>query len=208
MLLPVETLEEIVNLVDEPRDLFNLASACRILARIIIPRHLQYRVIRCRLNTSTVGKQLSMDKLLARNVRILELQQDPKDDRPADPRLRIPRGLEFAETYESHPLRRYDHAASLEREYDLELRLISSIKNMSNLTHFKWNRDPPLIGDRSPQGDVWMALKGCRELRELDALDVESTRRVYRNHALNNFDESQKSIWNSDVSRYFHPDPR
>jgi hypothetical protein len=196
--LPFETLEEIIGYLDKPADLFNLASASKLLASVIIPRHLQYRIISCRLDTHSVWKQLSDDRSLAQNVRKLEIQRDQWGYAYRQPdRLRVPVDLE--PTYV--PVLGRDFSEDgLEKERCLELELISALKNMSNLTHFKWDRAPPLIDARSggETEDLWAALKGCSDLRELSVVDA-GDHSMLEHWALDSDGRFLKPIWDSNV---------
>lgn len=74
--LPPELLEIIVSHITLERDLLHLALTCSHLCGTIIPRHLNYRSLRCSiLEGFRLWKRLARDRDLARNVRRLEVEQ-------------------------------------------------------------------------------------------------------------------------------------
>lgn len=70
--LPTEILDQFASGLDSRADLLSLAIACRSCTDIIIPRHIQYRVIRCKLR-SPVWSHLNARPDLARNVRVVHI---------------------------------------------------------------------------------------------------------------------------------------
>jgi hypothetical protein len=180
--LPVETLDEIVTSLDSRADLVNLCSVSRILNPIITERHLDYRDIRCRLDMDNVWEHLINNPSLAKNVRRLELQPDGgmMDIWPSP--IRVPKLLRPTE---QPKLESYEMPSIyLDRDRRFETLLISTLKNMSNLSSFKWNRFPPLFDTRAGIGseDIWTALRTYTALRELDVIDDSETNTVHSSH--------------------------
>ncbi|KIJ42146.1 hypothetical protein M422DRAFT_31509 [Sphaerobolus stellatus SS14] len=76
--IPIELYDEIVGFIDHPRDLLKLALCCKVFHRLVIPHHIQYRHIRCPVDTPVLWQTLVALPLLALRVRRLELI--PKSD--------------------------------------------------------------------------------------------------------------------------------
>ncbi|KAL1696734.1 hypothetical protein GGG16DRAFT_85198 [Schizophyllum commune] len=67
--LPLELMHEIVADVDAHADLMAIALTCRSFAHLIIPGHLEYRIIRVRHPLSSMWHHLAKRRDLARNIR-------------------------------------------------------------------------------------------------------------------------------------------
>ncbi|KIJ42340.1 hypothetical protein M422DRAFT_105347, partial [Sphaerobolus stellatus SS14] len=66
-----EILEEIISNIERPKDLLNLALASKLFKDIIIPNHIQLRVIRCNVYQDDFWKILIEKPILAANIRSL-----------------------------------------------------------------------------------------------------------------------------------------
>jgi hypothetical protein len=203
--LPRETLEEIVDWIDSRHDLYRLALTARVFNRIISPRHIQYRDIRCRLDTNTVWQQFGTDRSLARNVRSIEIQREEWAFEYQWPdALQIPESLRPPEL---PVLGRDITQESLDKQRGFELQLIAAIKNMTNLASFAWNRAPPLVDSLSSEAeeDIWTALKRCSALKELEFVDFSEESPVHFT-GWNEEEAKQRAylrpIWDSTVSDF------
>jgi hypothetical protein len=171
--LPVETLEEIVASVDAREDLINLSSISRALNPVIAERHLEYRDIRCRLNMDGFWEHVISNSGLAKSIRRLEIQPDAYDGVheiwPFP--IRVPKRF----LPDEQPMLEINGRPSkhLDRDRRSETLLISALKNMHNLTYFKWKREPPLFDSLAGIGteDIWTTLKTYTPLRDLDVVD-------------------------------------
>ena len=67
--LPLELMHEIVADVDAHADLMAIALTCRSFSHLIIPGHLEYRIIRVRHPLSSMWHHLAKRRDLARNIR-------------------------------------------------------------------------------------------------------------------------------------------
>lgn len=75
--LPLELLDAVLACIDEPSDLLHLALTCKSLCSFIIPEHLYFRVIRCRVqDTRELWILLSQNVRLASRVRSLTVFGD------------------------------------------------------------------------------------------------------------------------------------
>ena len=154
--LPYETVDAIVFHVEGTRDLLSLALTCRTLADVVCPRHIQFRLIRCRVVAAhCLWNTLAKDRSLARNVRTLEIGFGWTRHFPP----RIP----------SNPRPRLEAVTSLK----VERSLITAIKNMTELTSFKWLERSQVPAIDSGHGDdIWTALKQLPALRHLNVKDL------------------------------------
>ncbi|KAA1477437.1 hypothetical protein DENSPDRAFT_885103 [Dentipellis sp. KUC8613] len=75
-LLPTELLCTIAFFIDSPHDLLSFALTCRTFNDIAIPRHIDYRVVRCNLRCYDVWSHLAARPDLARGVRSVEVVDD------------------------------------------------------------------------------------------------------------------------------------
>jgi hypothetical protein len=71
--LPVELLEGVIHQVDRPSDLLNLALTCSAFRDVILPVHLEYRVISAAASQDDLWQHLLSRPDLARCVRRLTL---------------------------------------------------------------------------------------------------------------------------------------
>ena len=159
--------------LDSPTDLQNLANSCTQLNSIVEPYHSQFRVIRAPL-TSPLWKKFAENRLLAQNVRILEVQS-PGDDQVIPtifPDLEVP-SVPDLDAFEDVETLRDHYAAKHAIDLDAERILVSALKGMSGLTSFQWTRNPPLI-NHNREDDIWITLANhCPSLNVIDVIDRE-----------------------------------
>ncbi|KAK0442605.1 hypothetical protein EV421DRAFT_1890925 [Armillaria borealis] len=154
---PTEILDAIVFHIDSKQDLLALASSCQRMHGIIIPRHVDYRVLRCKVSSISMWNHLIVNRSLAKNVRRLEIL----DERTSVDALRIPGGIVGTDTdLESTD----DELAMHEKQ---ERYLVSALTKMTALNSFVWscNHSPISIDN------VWPTLLKCHSLSEVEIHD-------------------------------------
>ncbi|SJK99253.1 uncharacterized protein ARMOST_02544 [Armillaria ostoyae] len=154
---PTEILDAIVFHIDSKQDLLALASSCQRMHGIVIPRHLDYRVLRCKVSSISIWNHLIINRSLAKNVRRLEIL----DERTSVDALRIPGGIVGTDTdLESTD----DELAMHEKQ---ERYLVSALTKMTALNSFVWscNHSPISIDN------VWPTLLKCHSLSEVEIHD-------------------------------------
>jgi len=87
--LPLELLEQIISAIEKPNDLLSCGLTSKHLHDIIIPFHIQFRIIRTPLSQIGLWKLLSSQPRLAANVRYLTVVGETEEPR-VDPSLQIP----------------------------------------------------------------------------------------------------------------------
>lgn len=154
---PTEILDAIVFHIDSKQDLLALASSCQRMHGVVIPRHLDYRVLRCKVSSISMWNHLIVNRSLAKNVRRLEIL----DERTSVDSLRIPGGVVGTDTdLESTD----DELAMHEKQ---ERYLVSALTKMTALKSFVWscNHSPISIDN------VWPTLLKCHSLCEVEIYD-------------------------------------
>lgn len=172
--LPSDALDQILNHLDDPSDVLNVALSNKTLHSVAVPQHLYYRDIRSRLNIPTLWTWLSRpDDLRAVHIRSLTILPDQGSDfyhinnHFYDLRERLPPDFTPAERI---PL-------SCNLDFDLcrqsEASLISTLKRMSGLERFRWYCLPrPLFVS---DDDIWTALQSLGTVKEVDIYDRETS---------------------------------
>ncbi|TFY66794.1 hypothetical protein EVG20_g4298 [Dentipellis fragilis] len=74
--LPAELLCSVAFFLDTPHDLLSFALTCHTFNDIAIPRHIDYRVVRCNLRCYDVWSHLTARPDLARGIRSVEVVDD------------------------------------------------------------------------------------------------------------------------------------
>ncbi|KAF8056571.1 hypothetical protein FPV67DRAFT_1566298 [Lyophyllum atratum] len=153
---PTEVLDAIIFHVDSKRDLLSLALSCRRMHDVVCPRHLAYRVVRCKVSAISVWNHLMVNRALARNVRRLEIL----DERSTEPEI-VPPGILASDT----DLESTDDELGLHDKQ--ERYLVSAMTKMSALSSFAWscNHSPISIDN------VWPTLLKCQSLQEVEIND-------------------------------------
>ncbi|PBK62247.1 hypothetical protein ARMSODRAFT_608740 [Armillaria solidipes] len=154
---PTEILDAIVFHIDSKQDLLALALSCQRMHGIVIPRHLDYRVLRCKVSSISMWNHLIINRSLAKNVRRLEIL----DERTSVDALRVPGGIVGTDTdLESTD----DELAMHEKQ---ERYLVSALTKMTALNSFVWscNHSPISIDN------VWPTLLKCHSLSEVEIHD-------------------------------------
>ncbi|KIJ34879.1 hypothetical protein M422DRAFT_51813 [Sphaerobolus stellatus SS14] len=69
-----ELVEKVIDNIDRPSDLLRLALSSRALHALIVPKHIEFRDIRCHLCHEDIWKLLISNPALAANVRTLQVE--------------------------------------------------------------------------------------------------------------------------------------
>ncbi|KAI5121981.1 hypothetical protein M0805_001814 [Coniferiporia weirii] len=155
---PVEILDQIAAHVPGPRDLLALALTCRRMHDVVCPRHLDYRVVRCKLSRLAVWAHLASSRALAAHVRRLEVL----DERALPGRERVPgevRAASDTEVEESG-----DELAVHERQGRL---LVAALSRMVGLEVFVWSCNHSPVSLYS----IWPTLLKCQTLKSVEIND-------------------------------------
>lgn len=156
--LPPELLETSLGLIDKPSDLLALALTCRLLARLVLPRHLCYRELSlyCFVNGHLLWAHLAASPGLARNVRSLSIGTDTRAavhvpassvDCAADLRATFPR---------------YDVPAA-------QASFGAALARMTRLQKFTWRSAAGELREDARNDWVWPLLcAGGARLKEMD----------------------------------------
>jgi len=172
VVLPPDVLESILNHVESPSDVLNVALSNKVLRSIAIPQHLHYRDIRSRLSNIALWTWLSrLDDLRAARIRSLTILPDQDWDfysqtHTYDLRERLP--PDFIPS-QGIPL-------SIKRDLDLyrqcEVILISVLERMTSLQRFRWYRVPrPMVNG---EDNIWSTLRRIGTIKEIDLYDGDS----------------------------------
>ncbi|TFK70672.1 hypothetical protein BDN72DRAFT_838619 [Pluteus cervinus] len=202
---PTEILDSITSHIDTPRDLLSFSSTCRRIYDVVFPRHIYYRVIRCKISSIKVWHHLSTHKSLARNVRKLEIV----DERAVvngsirgamagnGVRVLIPpdiqgRDTDFEATSSaaSHESSEDDHQRAKSRVYAKQERmLIRALGQMSGLEAFVWscNHSPISVTD------LWPTLLKCRDLKSVEVANNLIFKSLEEDNADSTAESSQES---------------
>lgn len=160
---PTEILDAIVFHISSRVDLLNLALTCSRIHSVVIPRHFDYRVVKCKVSSISVWNHLSVHRSLAMNVRRLEVL----DERGVGlgtgglAREMVPGGISSTET----DLEDTDDELGMHEKQ--EQYLLDALNKMTHLESFVWssNHSPISI-------DVlWPMLLKCRTLKEVEIND-------------------------------------
>ncbi|KAI0041176.1 hypothetical protein FA95DRAFT_1565634 [Auriscalpium vulgare] len=162
---PVEILEAIIDWMDDPDDLRLLACTSKAFYSLLVPRHTQARNLRLPLFARCAWSVLANDPRLARNIRSLDIVSlHPVDEKQTlfpdfdDDCLHcsVRLGPGYVEIINGDVL-----------QQDSETLLMAAIKNMANLTSFRWKSDL-ILTYLKPSEDVWTQLaSSCPNLTEL-----------------------------------------
>ncbi|KAG6852551.1 hypothetical protein C0991_010993 [Blastosporella zonata] len=153
---PTEVLDSIIFHVESRRDLIALALSCHRMHDVVCPRHLEYRLVRCKVSAIRVWNHLIINRSLARNVRRLEIL----DERSTELEI-VPSGILTSDT----DLESTDDELGL---HDKQERfLVSALTKMTALVSFSWscNHSPISIDN------VWPTLLRCQSLQDVKISD-------------------------------------
>lgn len=169
--VPPEILDEVIDAIDSPAALLSLSCSTKNLARLIIPNHLSFRIVRAPFSgENAIWEYFAHEALHAVKVRILFVLQEGL------PPLTPIEGYDVSRRIPSLP-DSVIHSSSTrsDREPDLkqEELIISAVRNMKCLREFAWHRETtPSLRSRH---DLWSTLKELGTVRRLDVLDFPET---------------------------------
>ncbi|KAI0041178.1 hypothetical protein FA95DRAFT_1565637 [Auriscalpium vulgare] len=162
---PVEIVEVIIDWMDDPDVLLSLALTSKAFYSLLVPRHTQARILRLPLYARCAWLALANDPRLARNIRSLEIVSlHPVDEKQSlfpnfdDDCLHCSARLSSGYV---------DIPSGNKFQQDSETLLMAAIKNMANLTSFRWKTN--LYSTHlKPSEDVWSQLaSSCPNLTEI-----------------------------------------
>ena len=155
---PTEIIDAILFHVESRKDLLNIGLGCKRLYDVVFPRHIEYRVIRCKVSSISVWNHLVHHRSLARNVRRLEIL-DERTSRNGNP-VCVPRGILQGDT----DLESTDDELSMHAKQ--ERFLAAALVRMTGLKEFKWscNHSPISIAH------IWPTL--MMRAVNLNAMDI------------------------------------
>ncbi|KAJ7208246.1 hypothetical protein GGX14DRAFT_566973 [Mycena pura] len=168
--LPPELLDSIVLCIPIPFDLLSLARACKAFHAIIVPDHLNSRVVRCDVRGVTVWLALTQQPAVAARISTLELI----DDNLAGGN-RIPAALSPHLGYDS--LKRAQ-ASEIADEFGAQaladaIRMMSGVTRMCWIgnTHLRAYRLAPGNGVKSVCAPIFASLtQNCPQLRDIEII--------------------------------------
>lgn len=150
---PNEILDMIAFHIDSRKDLLALALTCQRLRDVVLPRHLEYRVIHCKPSSEKVWRHLITHPLLACNVRRLQIM----DERSHDPELIPTRVGEESDV----------PSGGVEMHAQQQRLIVGALARMTTLTSFSWGCNNSLISF----DDVSPTLFTCDMLKEVEICD-------------------------------------
>ncbi|PPR01821.1 hypothetical protein CVT24_001685 [Panaeolus cyanescens] len=177
--LSTELKDKIISFIDSPVDLLQLALCSRLWCSLIIPDHINYRIIHTRLDNPSLWKELSERKALANNVRVMRIAEESgvvdtlhssaMVQRPAissevdDIIVDVIRSLSLVKTfmwYHPSDARGYDNSSNvieaLKYCYSLEHLALASVPTSLDLSSSIW--EIKNLTRLSLDGAVWIRL--------------------------------------------------
>ncbi|KAJ3887448.1 hypothetical protein GG344DRAFT_55688 [Lentinula edodes] len=158
---PTEILDAIVFHVSSRTDLLNLAMTCSRMHGVVIPRHFDYRVVKCKVSSVSVWNHLSVHRSLAMNVRRLEVLDERATSGPGIAIEMVPGGISSTETDLE------DTDDELAMHIKQEQYLLDALSKMAHLESFIWscNHSPISIDT------FWPILLKIHALKEVEIND-------------------------------------
>ncbi|KAF8900468.1 hypothetical protein CPB84DRAFT_1778999 [Gymnopilus junonius] len=165
--LPFDMKDQILSLLDSPRDLFSFSLSSKEWASLIVPAHIEYREIRIRANRLAVWKHLAKRTDLAKNIRSLWLMSSKNETKEVFPRTLVPAFA--AEAVTIRPML-VDGVAvgQLQNKRPLP-EMVKAIRNFRSLRGFMWTA---CDGHGELVEEIFEALGHCRALAALRLGDV------------------------------------
>lgn len=153
---PTEILDAIVFYLDSKQDLLNLALSCQRMHGVVIPRHFDYRVIRCKLSSISVWNHLIVHRDLAKNVRRVEVLDERSTHLES-----VPSGIAASDT----DLESTDDELVMHQKH--ERYLVAALGKMTAISSFVWNcNHSPISID-----DIWPTLLKTDTLQHVEIND-------------------------------------
>lgn len=151
LVLPTELVDAVASYVDAREDLLSFALTCRAFKCIAVPRHIDYRLVRCHHRRHTVWRHLAARPDLARNVRVVEVvgELDPTRYGPE----RVPSFLCEAKIKAAKRERRPSNAEGLALVGE-------ALGKMVNLQKFTWSTSLCFTreAEREAEAGIWLAV--------------------------------------------------
>ncbi|KAI0066272.1 hypothetical protein BV25DRAFT_1525903 [Artomyces pyxidatus] len=166
--LPPELVDLIASFVDSRRDLLAFASACRAFKQLIIPYHLDYRVVHCHLDRQSAWSHLVERPDLTRHVRDVYVYDLRSTLQPLPDRVPAAGSREAV-----------NDKASLSTP-DKLLRVSQALRSIDNLQEFRWLTGWSSISPEEMEKQLfaeftlWGAVSQQPTLRRLEVLDMWS----------------------------------
>lgn len=93
--IPTEILDEVIDAIDSPAALLSLSCSTKNLARLIIPNHLPFRIVRAPFSgENAIWDYFAHDALQAAKVRVLfVLQEGPPPLTPIEEDYNVPKRI-------------------------------------------------------------------------------------------------------------------
>lgn len=170
---PAEMLNRICSFLFNPNDLLSLALTAKTLYNVIVPKHLDFRIIRCDIRRRNVwNKVASVPALTSQFVALEIIPEDPTSGRFTDIVLPISY-LGKSEIDQDDPSEWPRHfrwganqASGIEFEISCAVALAKAIGHMSTLRCFHWADYSSIC---SP--DIFLALKhSCPRLTDVEVM--------------------------------------
>ncbi|KAJ6604043.1 hypothetical protein B0H10DRAFT_2229469 [Mycena sp. CBHHK59/15] len=167
---PPELVNHTVSFIPRPRDLLSLALTAKSLHGIIIPQHLEFRVVCCDARRAALWKALAAQPGLASRFHTLEIVTE-SDSAPADTaRIAVPRSIIEAEG--DSALAKCTVIQSVGKavigcDAGCVDALCAAIPNMSGLTRFCWDH-PGFMRLHDPKAIFSAVAQNCVNVRELE----------------------------------------
>lgn len=165
--VPPEILDEVIDAIDSPAALLSLSCSTKNLARLIIPNHLSFRLVRAPFSgENSIWEYFAYKAPQAAKVRILFVLQEGLP--PLTPII----GYDVSRRIPSLPDSAIHHSftrSDLESDLEQEKLIVSAVRNMKCLREFAWHREaPPSLRGRH---GLWSTLKELGTVRRLDVID-------------------------------------
>lgn len=147
---PLETINRICSFLDKPKDLLSLALTAKMMCQVIIPSHIEFRIIRCDVRRKNLWQKLSKLTGMASQIMCLGLMSEQYDVdiyTAASKGVRIPRILGLGgpgspqDVPTEWPYRTQGQHESDVVEFDATCTsaLVQVIHSMKSLACFHWN---------------------------------------------------------------------
>ncbi|EAU87959.1 hypothetical protein CC1G_01606 [Coprinopsis cinerea okayama7 len=178
--LPYDVKDIILSLVDSTKDLLHLGVSNKEWKALVIPHHIEYRVLRlkCHHSHPEVWNHLAQNRHLASRIRVVELEPDHVHADNAD--------AHSTHSASKSPLCLYPKSLLGEPlvprsgRADAKQDILHAFWNMTALTSFSWTTaccsgagtfSSPLNADPTVIKEILNCLKGLQSLRKLSVCD-------------------------------------
>ncbi|TFY82010.1 hypothetical protein EWM64_g2000 [Hericium alpestre] len=169
--MPAELLDEVASFLDTRSDLLSFALTCRALKQIVIPRHSEYRFVRCHYRYLDVWRHFIQRPDLARHVRTLEVvdAEDGPTGPPQIPSVALCSDRPFA--FQLSQFTIHDALTELKKA-------LSSMKNLQSF-HFQTmaSRHDVFDGSVDDEAAVWdtvSKLPSVQDIRRVHSMDPKA----------------------------------